>query len=231
MMSQQQNDLITRVGPQTAAGDLLRMYWQPVALVDELEASRPLRPVKLMGQDFILFKDEKGQVGLMDRYCPHRGADLAYGRLEDGGVRCLFHGWLFDVNGKCLQTPAEPEGSRICQGIRQPVYPIEEKNGIYFAYIGKGDPPAFPDFDCFIADSSHTQVDPGPAADTPYQSDAAHLPQSLQEAVNLLHGSRFFRDALGNDFIDYYCHIKRAEIARFNAQVTDWEQREYFDVF
>jgi hypothetical protein len=165
------------------------MYWQPVALVDELEASRPLRPVKLMGQDFILFKDEKGQVGLMDRYCPHRGADLAYGRLEDGGVRCLFHGWLFDVNGKCLETPAEPEGSRICQGVRQPVYPVKEKSGIYFAYIGKGDPPAFPQFDCFIADSSHTFAFKGLIE--------CNWLQALEVGIDPAHASylhRFFQD-------------------------------------
>ena len=126
MMSQEQNDLITRVGPSAPAGKLMRMYWQPAALVDELEGSRPIKPVKLLGENFVLFKDEKGRYGLMDRDCPHRGADLAFGRLENGGLRCAFHGWLFDVNGQCLETPAEPAGSSLCKNIKQRAYPVIE---------------------------------------------------------------------------------------------------------
>ena len=77
----------------------------------------------MLGENFVLFKDEKGRYGLIDRHCAHRGADLAYGRLEDGGLRCSFHGWLYDVAGKCLETPAEPEGSRLCDHIRLPLLP------------------------------------------------------------------------------------------------------------
>lgn len=156
MISAEQNDLITRVGPNAPAGKLLRRYWQPVALVEELEGKRPLKAVRLMGQDFVLFRDEQGQLGLLDRDCPHRGADLAFGRIEDGGLRCPFHGWLFDVKGTCLETPAEPEGSKLCSRIKQSAYPVVEKSGIVFAYIGEGEPPAFPDFDCFVAPGSHT---------------------------------------------------------------------------
>ena len=87
MMSQQQNDLITLTGPGTACGKLMRMYWQPAALVDELEGERPIKPVTLLGEKLVLFRDESGRYGLMERHCPHRGADLAFGRLEDGGVR------------------------------------------------------------------------------------------------------------------------------------------------
>jgi phenylpropionate dioxygenase-like ring-hydroxylating dioxygenase large terminal subunit len=156
MISAEQNDLITRVGPGTPAGTLLRRYWQPVALAEELQGPRPLKPVKLMGQHFVLFRDESGKLGLLDRDCPHRGADLAYGRLEDGGIRCAFHGWLFDADGKCLQTPAEPAGSKLCTRIRQGAYPVVEKSGLIFAYLGEGEPPAFPEFDCFVAPDSHT---------------------------------------------------------------------------
>src|SRR6185295_19028733 len=117
MISAAQNERITRVGRDTPAGKLLRQYWQPVALVDELQAQRPLKAVRLMGEDFVLFRDEAGRYGMLDRDCPPRNADLAYGRLEDGGLRCAFHGWLFDVNGKCLETPAEPEGSTLCTKI------------------------------------------------------------------------------------------------------------------
>ena len=118
MMSQQQNDLITRTGPADPAGKLMRMYWQPAALVDELEGDRPIRPVKLLGESLVLFRDENGRYGLIERHCPHRGADLAFGRLEDGGLRCSFHGWLFDVEGQCLEPPAEPAGSSLCKNVK-----------------------------------------------------------------------------------------------------------------
>ncbi len=152
----EQNDFMTRVGPGTPAGTLLRRYWQPVALSEELEEQRPLKAVKLLGQEMVLFRDESGQLGLVDRDCPHRGADLAFGRIEDGGLRCPFHGWLFNVKGECLETPAEPESSRFRHSIQQGAYPVVERSGIIFAYLGEGEPPALPEFDCFVAPDTHT---------------------------------------------------------------------------
>ncbi len=156
MLSAEQNELMTRVLPGTPAGALLRNYWQPVALVDELDGPRALKPVRLLGQDLVLFRDAAGRYGLLDRDCPHRGADLAYGRLEEGGLRCAFHGWLFATDGRCLQTPAEPEGSKLCTRIRQGAYPVVEKSGILFAWLGEGTPGEFPAFDCFAAPGTHT---------------------------------------------------------------------------
>lgn len=156
MISQQQNDLITRVGPKTPCGELLRAYWQPVALLEELPDERPVKAVRLMGEDFVLFRDGAGRLGLIDRDCPHRGADLAYGRHEADGLRCPFHGWKFDVEGRCLETPAEPEGSNLCRNIRQRAYPTTVRAGVVFAYVGRGEPPAFPELDCFVAPDTHT---------------------------------------------------------------------------
>jgi nitrite reductase/ring-hydroxylating ferredoxin subunit len=155
MISAEQNELMTRIGPGTPAGALLRNYWQPVALVDELQGPRPVKAVRVLGENLVLFKHQS-HYGLLERHCPHRGADLAYGRLEDGGLRCSFHGWLFDAGGKCLATPAEPEGSRLCEHIRQKAYPVTERSGILFAYLGAGEPPAFPHFDCFVAPDAYT---------------------------------------------------------------------------
>jgi phthalate 4,5-dioxygenase len=166
MLSQEQNQLLTSVSQGTPGGQLLRRYWQPLALVDEFDASqdaqmalRPVKPIRLLGQDFVLFKDEQGKFGLLDRDCPHRGADLSYGRREGEGLRCPFHGWMFNVNGKCLETPGEPVGSKLCDRITQRAYPVQEKNGLLFAYLGDlvpGQmPPAFADFDCFVAPLSH----------------------------------------------------------------------------
>jgi len=156
MISKEQNELMTRVGPGTPAGKVLRRYWQPVALLDEMRGERPLRPVRVLGEDFVVFKDFSNRLGMVERHCAHRGADLAYGRLEDGGLRCSFHGWLYDVAGKCLETPAEPEGSRLCEHIRLRSCPVVEKSGVLFAYLGAGEPPAFPHFDCFVAPDAYT---------------------------------------------------------------------------
>ncbi|HEY3640186.1 MAG TPA: aromatic ring-hydroxylating dioxygenase subunit alpha [Xanthobacteraceae bacterium] len=189
MLSAEQNDLITRIGPGTGAGSLMRRYWQPAALAVELEGNRPVKPVQLLGEDLVMFRDHQGRYGLIARACPHRGTDLAYGRLEDGGLRCAFHGWLFDVHGHCLETPAEPEGSALCRNIRQTAYPVVEKSGILFAYLGAGEPPCFPHFDCFTAPASHTFAFKGLIA--------CNWLQSLEVGIDPAHTSflhRFFQD-------------------------------------
>ncbi len=163
-MKAEQNELITRVGPGTPCGALMRRYWQPVALLDEFDPKldprmdrRPLKAVRALGQDFILFRDEQNRWGLLDRDCPHRNADLAFARHEGDGVRCPFHGWKFDAAGRCLDTPAEPIGSSLCQRVRQRAYPVEEHAGVLFAWLGEegSTPPPFPRFDAFAAPSTH----------------------------------------------------------------------------
>ena len=156
MISQEQNDRLTRVERGAPAGEVLRLYWQPAALVDELAGDRPVSKVRLFGEDLVLFRDNQGRYGLIDQYCPHRGADLGFGRCEDGGLRCTFHGWLMDAEGRCLDQPAEPVGSRFKDKIRVNAYPCVEKNGVIFTYMGPGDPPPFPDLDCFVAPEDHT---------------------------------------------------------------------------
>lgn len=155
MLSKEINDLITRVGPDDGAGRVLRRYWQPAALTVELEGERPVAAVRLMGEDLVLFRDNEGELGLIGRQCPHRGADLCYGRREDNGIRCPFHGWHFDRTGQCVEQPGEPAGSRMHENIRVPSYPVVEKNGVIFAYMGAGDPPPFPALDCFAAPDTH----------------------------------------------------------------------------
>lgn len=159
-MQAEHNERITRTGPGTPCGTLMRQYWQPVALAEEFDpainpemAKRPLKAVRLLGQDFVLFKDDQNRWGLLDRDCPHRNADLAYARHEGDGVRCPFHGWKFDATGRCLETPAEPVGSRLCERVQQGSYPVLERSGVLFAWLGGADrtPPPFPAFDCFAA--------------------------------------------------------------------------------
>ena len=106
MISREQNELMTRIGPGTPAGKLLRRYWQPVALSESLGAVP--RKICILGEDLVLFRDENGVLGLIGARCPHRGTSLHLGYIEDGGLRCCYHGWLFDVKGNCLEQPTEP---------------------------------------------------------------------------------------------------------------------------
>ena len=158
MLSAEHNALLTQTGPGTKLGALMRQYWQPAALVDELAGPRPVRRVRLLGEDLVLFRDDRGRLALLDRHCAHRGADLSFGRVEDGGLRCPFHGWLFDADGTCLEQPAEPVGSNFCRHVRQTAYRCQVANGIVFAYMATGEPPALPAFDCFAAPDAYQGV-------------------------------------------------------------------------
>ena len=225
MLSAEQNDLITRIGPGTPAGALMRRYWQPAALVDELASNRPIKPVRLLGENLVMFRDGEGRYGLIGRSCPHRGTDLAFGRLENGGLRCAFHGWLFDVGGRCLETPAEPEGSRMCANIRQKAYPVVEKNGILFAYMGPGEPPAFPHFDCFVAPSTHTFAFKGII-------DCNWL-QSLEVGIDPAHTSflhRFFNDDKSGDTYGRLFRDKSADSDMPITQIVREHTRPQIDV-
>jgi phenylpropionate dioxygenase-like ring-hydroxylating dioxygenase large terminal subunit len=149
MISREDNLLLTQTGPGTPCGELLRRYWQPVALSEELQADGAPLPVTLMGEELVLFRDERGRVGVLDRHCCHRGADLSYGRLEQGGLRCIYHGWLYDINGKILEQPGEPDGG--AQGLDYSLqsFPCREVGGVILAYIGPGEPPLLPNYEFF----------------------------------------------------------------------------------
>lgn len=155
MLTPEENIRLTETGPETAAGKVLRSYWQPVALTEELDGERPVKAVTLMNEQLVLFKAADGEYRLSGRFCPHRGVDLSYGRLEADGLRCPFHGWLFDGKGHCLEQPAQPAGSNTHTLVKHPSYPCEERNGVIFAYLGDGEPPVFPALDCFTAPDSH----------------------------------------------------------------------------
>ena len=147
MLTAEENDLLTRVGPGTPCGELLRRYWQPAALSEELPIGGPPVATRLMGEDLVLFRDDQCQPGLLGIHCAHRGADLSYGRLEDGGLRCIYHGWLYDRQGRCLEQPGEPTGSTFHERIRQTAYPCQEVGGIIYTYMGPGAPPLLPPYE------------------------------------------------------------------------------------
>jgi phthalate 4,5-dioxygenase len=155
MLTREENDTLTRTGPGTPGGDLLRRYWQPAALAEELPLGGAPLPVRLLGEDLVLFRDDHGQPALLGRHCPHRGADLSYGRLEDGGLRCLYHGWLWDAQGRCLEQPGEPAGSTFHERVRHTAYPCLEAGGMILAYLGPGAPPALPPYELFAVPDAH----------------------------------------------------------------------------
>lgn len=158
MMTQEENDLLTQTGPGTPCGELIRRYWQPAALSEELPPGGAPLPVTLLGEELVLFRDDQGRPGLLGLHCAHRGADLSYGRLEDGGLRCIYHGWLYDVHGRCLDQPGEPGGGEHKDAIRHTAYPCIERAGVIFAYLGAGEPPLLPGYEFLTVPENHVSV-------------------------------------------------------------------------
>ena len=142
------NARLTEVGRGTPMGELLRRYWHPVGLSSD--AADTPRPVKILGEELILFRDGQGRAGLVYPRCCHRGTTLYYGKVEERGIRCCYHGWLFDIEGHCLEMPCEPNPTCAqCQRVRQPWYPVEERYGLIFAYLGPPQrKPVLPRYEC-----------------------------------------------------------------------------------
>ena len=140
MLTKEDNEILTRVGPGTPMGNLLRRYWTPALLSSEVPEpdSPPLR-VRLLSENLVAFRDTNGNVGLVAENCPHRGASLFFGRNEEAGLRCVYHGWKFDTNGDCLDMPSEPAESVFKSKVHAVAYPTHESGGIVWAYMGPKD--------------------------------------------------------------------------------------------
>ncbi len=147
MLTQAQNERITRVAPGTPMGNLMRRYWHPIAASVEVNAESPTKEVRLLGEDLVLFRNTKGAIGLIEPSCPHRKANLSYGVPEPDGIRCAYHGWVFDETGACLDQPSEPAGSRFKDKVRIKAYKTEELGGLIFAYMGPEPAPLLPNWD------------------------------------------------------------------------------------
>lgn len=160
MLDAAKNRLLTEVGPRTAMGNLLRRYWMPIAGASEME-SESIKPIRLMGEDLTLYKDFNGTFGLVDRHCPHRSADMSYGIVEDCGVRCSYHGWRFDQEGRCTEQPyedlAQPE-ARYRDKVRIKAYPVQEHAGLIWAYLGPQPAPLVPNWEPFTWKNGFVQI-------------------------------------------------------------------------
>lgn len=155
-MRREENELLTRVGPGTPCGEALRRYWWPVMTSADV-TDKPVK-VRVLGEDLILFRDGAGQVGLVTQHCCHRGASLEYGRVEEDGIRCAYHGWKFDVAGKCLEQPMEPAGSKFKDRVRHTAYVACDVSGLIFAYMGPKPVPLFPKYDLLVQDDRRRAV-------------------------------------------------------------------------
>jgi phenylpropionate dioxygenase-like ring-hydroxylating dioxygenase large terminal subunit len=137
VLTREENELLTRTGPGTPMGELFRRYWLPVMLSEELPAPDcPPVKVKVLGEQLVAFRDSNGRVGLLDAYCPHRNANLYWGRNEECGIRCVYHGWKFDVEGNCVDMPNEPAESRFKEKVHQRAYRTIDRGGVIWAYMG-----------------------------------------------------------------------------------------------
>ena len=187
---------LTHVGPGTPCGEYLRRFWQPVAYAHEL-ADVPVA-VKILGEELVVFRDYRGQVGVLEAHCPHRGTSLEFGIVSDQGIRCCYHGWLFDVDGTILETPGEPAGStfkdRLCHG----AYPVHEYNGTIFAYMGPPDEiPPFPICDSWERDGYRLM--PGKRYDYP-----CNWLQILENSMDAVHTSFLHTIVSGKQFTDEF---------------------------
>ncbi len=181
MLTREENERLTRVGPGTPGGELLRRYWFPVGVASELTEQNPTQLVRILGETLVLFRDKSGRIGLLHDKCPHRGASLSYGRVENRGLACPYHGWLYDTEGKCLETPAEPCGSKFHLTVKQKSYPVQKLCGLYWGYLGPTPAPLIPKFDIWYRRDGRRKIFIQPQLDCNWvqpmenSMDPAHL--------------------------------------------------------
>jgi len=191
-MQQEDIERLIRVGRGTPAGELFRRYWQPALLSSEVAEpdGAPVR-VRLLGEDLIAFRATDGKVGLVEAYCPHRRAPMFYGRNEECGLRCVYHGWKFDADGNCVDLPTEPSSSKMKDHIKIGAYPTVERGGIVWAYMGPADKqPAAPDYEWTRAPETHRSVS------KTYQAN--NYLQGLEGGLDTAHVTYLHNNKLGD---------------------------------
>jgi phenylpropionate dioxygenase-like ring-hydroxylating dioxygenase large terminal subunit len=212
MLKQEDNERLVRVGPGKPAGELFRRYWQPALLAHELADpdGAPVR-VRLLGEDLVAFRDTNGRIGLVEAFCPHRRAPLYFGRNEDCGLRCVYHGWKFDVEGRCVDVPSEPEDSTLADKVRITAYPTAERGGIVWAYMGPRDKmPEPPDYEWLRAPETHRHVSK--------TFESCNYLQALEGGLDTSHSSFLHNNRLG-DKSDFR---QRDTAPRIDVEKTDY---------
>ena len=213
MLTQAENEFLTRVGPGTPGGELMRRYWHPIAVAGELTPERPTKFVRVLGEDLVLFLDKSGRLGLLADHCSHRSASLLYGRVEERGIACAYHGWLYDTQGNILETPPErlerageivqklgaplardTSNHAIMKSVKQTAYPVQRFLGLIWAYLGPQPAPLLPRYDTLMRKDGHRTIDIHPQLDCNWfqamenSADPAHLQVLHQEFSAQRHG-------------------------------------------
>ena len=235
MLSKTENELLTRIGPGTAMGDLFRQYWLPALLSSELpERDGPPRRLRLLGEDLIAFRDSNGRVGLLADNCSHRGASLFFGRNEECGLRCVYHGWKYDVEGRCIAMPNEPPDSNFKDKIRHPAYPCHEQNGTIWAYMGpRAEPPAMPQYEWAHVPAGHFAISKSLRECNWAQSfegdvDDAHVPalhsflkfEYESESANRYYGKPLYLEVAETPYGVISGSRRDAEDGQYNWRIT-----------
>ena len=186
MLTSEENDLLTRVGPGTPAGEMLRRYWHPISVARELSGEHPTKFVRILGEDLVIFRDKSGRTGLLADKCAHRSASLVYGRVEERGISCAYHGWLYDCGGNILETPPE-RNDAIMKSVKIKAYPVQVYLGLIWAYMGPAPVPPMTRFDSLFRDDVHRSIIVHPILDCNWfqamenSVDPAHLQVLHQE--------------------------------------------------
>jgi phthalate 4,5-dioxygenase len=192
MLKPEENERLVRVGPGTPGGEMLRRYWQPALLSDELpeKDGAPIR-VRIMGEDLIAFRDTDGNVGLVDAFCPHRRAPMFFGRNEECGLRCVYHGWKFDTNGTCVDMPSEPPDSLFKTKVTIKAYPAHEAGGMVWTYMGPPEKqPPLPNYEWLRIPPTHCRVSK--------TFEHANWLQALEGGMDTSHSSFAHNERLGD---------------------------------
>ena len=215
MLTQEENELLTRVGPGTPCGELLRRYWYPVAVAQELTDEHPTKFVRLLGEDLVLFKDKLGRIGLLADHCSHRGASLLYGRVEERGIACAYHGWLYDCEGNILETPPE-RNEAIMNSVKHTAYPAQAFIGLIWAYMGPKPAPMIPPYDVWVRKDGRRKITVRPLLDCNWF-------QVMENSVDSAHAQILHQDSSDRKtrpvnttrgFID--------EIEKYDYWMEDW---------
>jgi phthalate 4,5-dioxygenase len=193
MLRKEQNDLLTLTGPGTPCGKLFRSYWLPVLLAEELPDNDcpPVR-VKLLSERLLAFRDSEGRFGLIDEFCAHRGVSLWFGRNEEAGLRCPYHGWKYDVTGQCIEVPSEPEESGFCQRVKLKSYPLVERGGVLWTYMGEPEKqPPLPEWEFATVPPRHRYISK--------RTQESNWLQALEGGIDSSHVSFLHRGDLNTD--------------------------------
>ncbi|NIO08389.1 MAG: Rieske 2Fe-2S domain-containing protein [Deltaproteobacteria bacterium] len=215
MLSREENDYLTRVGPGTPCGGLLRRYWQPVAAASELTEDKPQKRVKIMGEELVLYRDGKGGYGLLEEHCSHRGTSLYYGFVEDGCIRCPYHGWLYNKEGRCVEQPFEPN-PRFKDSIRHRAYPVEKLAGLLFAYLGPPDKkPLLPRWDILVWEHGERKLQIRPLLNCNWLQAEENTADFVHTVF--LHGHMIKRQGIAED-VSFYTR----PFSRYGFQPCEW---------